>query len=78
MGFETYDAFAVDSLSQELTAESNALGIQPDKRIAKSLEMLKITEKLVVDAAELFEEFTVLAGIPKNMQIKASLLEPPV
>ena len=76
MGFETYDAFAVDSLSEELTAESSALGIQPDKRIAKSLEMLKITEKLVVDAAELFEEFTVLAGIPKNMQIKASLLEP--
>jgi len=76
MGFETYEDFAADALSEELTAESEALGLKPDKRIAKSREMIDVTKALVAGSGELFEEFTILASIPKNMQIKSSLLEP--
>jgi aerotaxis receptor len=75
LGFDTYSDFAIDSLSEELLAESQKLGLPPIARVKKSQEMLEQAEILRAQTEGLSAEFENLSGIPINMQIRATRLE---
>lgn len=76
MGFDHYEDFATNSLAEELLSETRMLGLPQDERIATSKEMLAKTKLLVAESTLLFKDFVALSAIPKNMQIKAAILEP--
>jgi len=75
-GFSSYEDFATDSLAEELLSECDLLDQTPDADIVAARDMLEQSQSLGQFTAKLSKEFHILAGLPQNMQIKVSRLEP--
>lgn len=75
-GFPTYAAFSSYALSQELSVRDEALGHVPDSRLRALKDLLPELVALDESQSKLFEYFSAIRGIPSNMRIVASRLEP--
>lgn len=76
LGFDGYEDFAADSLSEELMSESQTIGTEPPARIMTARNLLSRVHNLGEEAAALMTAFEALAAVPRNLQIKAKRLEP--
>lgn len=76
LGFDGYDDFAADSLSEELVSESKVTGGEPSSRIVVARKLLTLVKKLEQEASALLSAFDALTAVPRNLQIKSKMLEP--
>ena len=76
LGFDDYNQFATQALSQELTARQEGIGGKPDLLIRKADTMLKNAAELENETLSLIREFETMRTIPHNMRVIASRLEP--
>lgn len=76
MGFPTYDDFASHALSAELTAERAHLGLDDRPHVRQSAEILSQVAGLSDQASSLLKCFAALRSVPRNLQVKAKIIEP--
>ncbi len=76
LGFDSYEAFSADSLTEELLAEAAQVGWQKPQRIVAARDLLETVQKLSTHADALLSAFDALTAVPRNLQIKAKRIEP--
>lgn len=76
MGFATYEDFASAALSQELCAERAQMGLPDHARARQASDVLAQVHGLMEQAATLRKRFAALRSVPRNLQVKASRIEP--
>lgn len=76
LGFPTYGAFSSYSIAQEMQARDKALARSEDGRLQSLKDLLPTLKSLDEQQKSLFESFAKIRGIPSNMRIVASRLEP--
>jgi len=76
LGFPTYAAFSSFAIAQEMTARDTALARVEDGRLRSMKELLPRLHDLESEQQNLFTAFAKIRGIPSNMRIVASRLEP--
>ena len=76
LGFDSYADFAAESLAAELVSEAQVVGRDPSRRILAGQRLLAHVDALSQTADALMPAFTGLTAVPRNLQIKASRLEP--
>ncbi|SLN48567.1 Aerotaxis receptor [Aquimixticola soesokkakensis] len=76
LGYASYSAFSADALAQELTARDAALGRDADRRLSSLRALVEPLRALCDEQQKLFLSFEAIRGIPSNMRIVASRLEP--
>lgn len=75
-GYEDYQTFASDALSQELAARDVAMGNASAANMGSFTHMLSVAEILQNETAALTDEFAAISTVPTNMRIIAARLEP--
>ncbi|MBU0642497.1 MAG: PAS domain-containing protein [Alphaproteobacteria bacterium] len=76
LGFPTYAAFSSFAIAQEMAARDAALARVEDGRLRSMKELLPRLHDLESEQQKLFTAFAKIRGIPSNMRIVASRLEP--
>lgn len=76
LGFPTYAAFSSFAIAQEMAARDAALARVEDGRLRSMKELLPRLHDLEAEQQKLFTAFAKIRGIPSNMRIVASRLEP--
>ncbi|WP_417254569.1 PAS domain-containing protein [Celeribacter sp.] len=76
LGFPTYSAFSSYAIAQEVMARDEALARVEDERLQSLTRLLPVLETLGEQHTSLFASFAKTRGIPSNMRIVASRLEP--
>jgi aerotaxis receptor len=76
LGFPTYSAFSSYAVAQEVMARDEALARVEDERLQSLARLLPVLEALDEQHTSLFASFAKTRGIPSNMRIVASRLEP--
>ncbi|MEJ2029233.1 MAG: PAS domain-containing protein [Maritimibacter sp.] len=76
LGFEDYDMFGAQALSQELLGREKGLGRLQTLRLDRFHSMLDAAEVLRTETDALIEVFRAVHTVPMNMQVIASRLEP--
>lgn len=76
LGFPTYASFSSYALAHEMSARDLHLGRSEDSRVRNLKSLLPELEKMEADQRELFGVFDKIQGVPSNMRIVASRLEP--
>ncbi|WP_417270889.1 PAS domain-containing protein [Celeribacter sp.] len=76
LGFATYDAFSSYAIANEILARDRALGREEDQRIKSLKFLLPALKEIESEQKKLFHAFEAIRGIPSNMRIVASRLEP--
>ena len=76
MGFPSYAAFSSYAVAQELASRDTLMGRPQDGRLRSLKELLPALQALNDEQKSLFESFAAIRGIPSNMRIVASRLEP--
>jgi aerotaxis receptor len=76
LGFADYDAFLAHVIAAEMEARDRGLGRRPDSRFAAVADIAAKLDRMQAELAGLFANFEAIRGIPSNMRIVASRLEP--
>ncbi|WP_226554571.1 PAS domain-containing protein [Celeribacter naphthalenivorans] len=76
MGFPSYGAFSSYAIAQEMHARDHALSRSEDSRLQSLKNLLPTLKSLDEQQQSLFASFAKIRGIPSNMRIVASRLEP--
>ncbi|WP_417261259.1 PAS domain-containing protein [Celeribacter sp.] len=76
MGFPSYGAFSSYAIAQEMHARDHALSRAEDGRLQSLKNLLPTLKSLDEQQQSLFASFAKIRGIPSNMRIVASRLEP--
>jgi aerotaxis receptor len=76
LGFDSYEDFAADSLTEELLAEAGEAGWPAPGRIVAARDLLGTVHDLSAHADALLSAFGALTAVPRNLQIKAKRIEP--
>lgn len=76
LGFADYDAFLAHAIGAEMTARDAGLKRRPDARFAHVMEIAQRLDQMQGELSALFANFERIQGIPSNMRIVASRLEP--
>ena len=76
LGFPSYSAFSSYAVAQEVIARDDALARVEDERLQSLIRILPVLEALDEQHTSLFASFAKTRGIPSNMRIVASRLEP--
>jgi len=76
LGFPTYSAFSSYAIAQEMAARDAALDRADDGRLNSMKDLLPTLQNLETEQQKLFMTFAKIRGIPSNMRIVASRLEP--
>ncbi|WP_255571995.1 PAS domain-containing protein [Celeribacter sp. PS-C1] len=76
LGFPTYGAFSSYAIAQEMHARDLALSRVEDSRLKSLKNLLPTLKSLDEQQKSLFDSFAKIRGIPSNMRIVASRLEP--
>ncbi|MEN8889308.1 MAG: PAS domain-containing protein [Celeribacter marinus] len=76
LGFANYEAFSASALAQEEMARDDALGRGEDGRTRCLSRLLPVIKAIEGNQKKLFQAFEAIQGIPSNMRIVASRLEP--
>ncbi|WP_417243903.1 hypothetical protein [Celeribacter sp.] len=76
LGFPTYAAFSSYAIAHETAARDHALGRGEDGRTQSLKLLLPELKSIDEDQKKLFVAFEAIRGIPSNMRIVASRLEP--
>lgn len=76
LGFPTYAAFSSYAIGHETIARDRSMGRTEDARIRSLKDLLPELKKIEADQRSLFAAFDAIRGIPSNMRIVASRLEP--
>ncbi|WP_434290185.1 PAS domain-containing protein [Celeribacter sp. SCSIO 80788] len=76
LGFPSYGAYSSYAIAQEMSARDAALSRMEDGRLRSLKELLPTLLELDKEQQALFAAFAKIRGIPSNMRIVASRLEP--
>lgn len=76
LGYPNYGAFSSYAIAQEVISRDQALTRTKDSRMQAMQNLLPTLEKMAVEQEYLFKSFEKIRGIPSNMRIVASRLEP--
>jgi aerotaxis receptor len=76
MGFSSYSAFYAGATMREMSARKTPQSISFEKRASSLESALKALSLLTLEQADLMKSFDAIQGIPSNMRIVASRLEP--
>lgn len=76
LGFADYDAFLAHAIATEMEARDRGLGRRADARFAAVADIAGKLDRMQAELAGLFKNFEAIRGIPSNMRIVASRLEP--
>lgn len=76
LGFADYDAFLAHAIAIEMGARDKGLGRRPEPRFAGVIDIAEKLGRMQVELSALFANFESIRGIPSNMRIVASRLEP--
>ncbi len=76
LGFADYDAFLAHAISAEMAARDAALKRRADARFAAVVDIAERLDRMQGELSALFANFEAIRGIPSNMRIVASRLEP--
>lgn len=72
LDFPDYNSFAAHALSQEVRARDIATQSQPDRRMARFVDMLSNLDVIRREGRKVVKGFASIEGAPKNMRIQAS------
>ncbi len=75
-GFDNYEHFASQAVSEELISRDNETSQQPSQTILDLRKMLKNSEALLDETHGLITEFEAMHTIPHNLRVIASRIEP--
>ncbi len=76
LGYRTYAAFSSFAIANEVIARDHGLGQPDDPRLRSLRDLLPELRKIDEDQRALFAAFDAIRGVPSNMRIVASRLEP--
>ncbi|NIY80905.1 PAS domain-containing protein [Celeribacter sp. HF31] len=76
LGFPSYGAYSSYAIAQEMHARDQALSRSEDGRLQSLKNLLPTLKSLDEQQQSLFASFAKIRGIPSNMRIVASRLEP--
>ena len=76
LGFPDYDTFLAHAIGVEMSARDAGLKRRPDPRFAAVMAIAERLDRMRGDLSALFANFERIQGIPSNMRIVASRLEP--
>ncbi|MCA0044333.1 PAS domain-containing protein [Celeribacter litoreus] len=76
LGFPSYSAFSSFALSEEVASRDRHLARSEDRRLKSMNELLPTLGTLEAEQKDLVTSFEKIRGIPSNMRIVASRLEP--
>lgn len=76
LGYEDYQTFASDALTQELAARDVAMGNKQTTETGSFTKMLNVADILQSETAALSAGFEAISTVPTNMRIIAARLEP--
>ena len=76
LGFTDYDAFLAHAIAAEMDARDRGLGRRAAARFAAVADIAGKLDRMQAELAGLFKNFEAIRGIPSNMRIVASRLEP--
>ena len=76
LGFADYDAVLAHAIATEMGVLDKGLGRRPEPRFAGVVDIAEKLGRMQVELDALFSNFESIRGIPSNMRIVASRLEP--
>lgn len=76
LGFADYDAFLAHAIATEMESRDRGLGRRTDPRFAAVVDIAGKLDRMQAELSGLFANFEAIRGIPSNMRIVASRLEP--
>lgn len=76
MDFPNYLSFSAFSLAEEMISREKAMEFSGDQRLQKLQDILPALRELEAEQEKLVKAFALIRGIPSNMRIVASRLEP--